>query len=63
MEALGRPATFNQAIMSVRDGGRAVMIGLAPAGITSEVDISRLVRRQVLIILLLILILLQLSDE
>jgi len=49
VEALGKPATFNQAIMSVRDGGRAVMIGLAPFGVTSEVEISRLVRRQVLI--------------
>lgn len=47
MEALGKPATFNQAIMSVRDGGRAVMVGLAPFGVTSEVEISRLVRRQV----------------
>lgn len=63
MEALGKPATFNQAVMSVRDGGRAVMIGLAPSGVTSEVDITRLVRRQVLIFLVLILILLQLSDE
>ena len=49
VEALGKPATFNQAVMSVRDGGRAVMIGLAPWGVSSEVDITRLVRRQVLV--------------
>lgn len=49
VEALGKPSTFNQAIMSVRDGGRAVMIGLAPFGVTSEVDITRLVRRQALL--------------
>lgn len=48
MEALGKPSTFNQAVMSVRDGGRAVMIGLAPFGVTTDVEISRLVRRQVL---------------
>lgn len=63
MEALGKPATFNQAVMSVRDGGKAVMIGLAPTGITSEVDITRLVRRQVLFSLFLILFLLQFSAE
>ncbi|KAG0586878.1 hypothetical protein KC19_2G124300 [Ceratodon purpureus] len=50
VEALGKPATFNQAVMSVRDGGRAVMIGLAPSGVTSEVDITRLVRRQIKIV-------------
>lgn len=48
MEALGKPSTFNQAVMSVRDGGRAVMVGLAPFGATTDVEISRLVRRQVL---------------
>lgn len=51
MEALGKPATFKQAIMSVRDGGRAVMIGLAPWGATADIEITRLVRRQVIIFL------------
>jgi Zn-dependent alcohol dehydrogenase len=47
VEALGKAATFVQAALSVRDGGRAVMVGLAPFGVTAEVDITRLVRRQV----------------
>ena len=46
-EALGRPATFLQAIESVRDGGRAVMVGIAPAGATAPVEITRLVRRKI----------------
>jgi Zn-dependent alcohol dehydrogenase len=50
VEALGKPSTFNQAVMSVRDGGRAVMIGLAPFGATTDVEISRLVRRQIRIV-------------
>jgi hypothetical protein len=31
----------------VKDGGKAVMIGLAQAGSLGEVDINRLVRRKV----------------
>eukprot|EP00976_Prorocentrum_cordatum_P061208 1176209-Prorocentrum_minimum.AAC.5 len=27
LEALGSPVTFRQAVMAVRDGGRAVMVG------------------------------------
>jgi S-(hydroxymethyl)glutathione dehydrogenase/alcohol dehydrogenase len=50
LEALGRPETFVQAVASVRDGGRAVMIGLAPSQVTAQVDITRLVRRGVSII-------------
>jgi Zn-dependent alcohol dehydrogenase len=50
VEALGKPATFKQAIMSVRDGGRAVMIGVAPWGATADVEITRLVRRQIRVI-------------
>lgn len=45
VEALGRPDTFLQAANSVRDGGRAIMIGIAPAGVTAPVEITRLVRR------------------
>jgi threonine dehydrogenase-like Zn-dependent dehydrogenase len=44
---LGRPQTFAQCTQSVKDGGRAVMIGLAKAGSLGEVDINRLVRRKV----------------
>ncbi|KAJ4963998.1 hypothetical protein NE237_023937 [Protea cynaroides] len=50
VEALGKPQTFVQCSQSVRDGGKAVMIGLAPANSVGEVDINRLVRRQVKII-------------
>ncbi|KAI3931761.1 hypothetical protein MKW98_012171 [Papaver atlanticum] len=50
VEALGLPQTFLQCTQSVRDGGKAVMIGLAPTGVIGEIDITRLVRRQVKII-------------
>lgn len=47
VEALGRSQTFSQCIRSVRDGGKAVMIGLTLSGAIGEVDINHLVRRQV----------------
>eukprot|EP00252_Welwitschia_mirabilis_P013909 TRINITY_DN307_c0_g1_i2.p1 TRINITY_DN307_c0_g1~~TRINITY_DN307_c0_g1_i2.p1 ORF type:complete len:470 (+),score=83.63 TRINITY_DN307_c0_g1_i2:149-1411(+) len=47
VEALGRPETFKQTTLSVRDGGKAVMIGLAAAGSLGEMDINHLVRRQI----------------
>uniref|UniRef100_A0A6N2KR17 Enoyl reductase (ER) domain-containing protein n=1 Tax=Salix viminalis TaxID=40686 RepID=A0A6N2KR17_SALVM len=47
VEALGKPLTFSQCTQSVRDGGKAVMIGLAQAGAIGEIDINRLVRRKV----------------
>ena len=47
VEALGRPSTFMQCFNGVKDGGKAVMIGLAAAGSMGQVDINRLVRRQV----------------
>ncbi len=49
-EVLGRPETFNQALSIVRDGGRAVMVGIAPAGVTAPVEITRTVRRGIRII-------------
>lgn len=49
-EALGRPETFEQALRIVRDGGRAVMVGIAPAGVTASVEITPLVRRGIRII-------------
>ncbi|KAK9111741.1 hypothetical protein Scep_019260 [Stephania cephalantha] len=50
VEALGNPRTFVQCTQCVRDGGKAVMIGLAASTAIGEVDINRLVRRQVKII-------------
>ncbi|KAG6724118.1 hypothetical protein I3842_03G241600 [Carya illinoinensis] len=50
VEALGKPQTFLQCFNSVRDGGKAVMIGLTPAGAVGEVDINRLVRRKIQVI-------------
>jgi threonine dehydrogenase-like Zn-dependent dehydrogenase len=47
VEALGKASTFAQCTQSVRDGGKAVMIGLAATNVVGEVDITRLVRRQV----------------
>ncbi|CAN6567507.1 unnamed protein product [Malus baccata var. baccata] len=46
VEALGRPQTFLQCVQSVKDGGKAVMVGLSQAGAVGEVDINRLVRRK-----------------
>jgi S-(hydroxymethyl)glutathione dehydrogenase/alcohol dehydrogenase len=50
VEALGRTETFMQAVEVVRDGGRAVIVGIAPAGVTAPVEITRLVRREIRII-------------
>ncbi|KAL6551898.1 hypothetical protein OROGR_008052 [Orobanche gracilis] len=47
VEALGRTQTFSQCVQSVRDGGKAVMIGLTLAGAKGEIDINHLVRRQI----------------
>jgi succinate semialdehyde reductase (NADPH) len=45
-EAVGLPATFRQATDLLGDGGRSVMVGIAPGGVTAEVEITRLVRRK-----------------
>ncbi|KAJ4775716.1 alcohol dehydrogenase [Rhynchospora pubera] len=50
VEALGKALTFEQCTKSVRDGGKAVMIGLAATNVVGQIDITRLVRRQVKII-------------
>ncbi|MFS8023398.1 putative succinate-semialdehyde dehydrogenase (acetylating) [Helianthus anomalus] len=47
IEALGNPKTFMQCVQSVRDGGKAVMIGLTLSGAKGEIDINHLVRRQI----------------
>jgi len=47
LEAIGRPDTFRQATEMAADGGRCVMVGIAPIGQTAEVEITRLVRRKI----------------
>jgi S-(hydroxymethyl)glutathione dehydrogenase/alcohol dehydrogenase len=49
-EAIGRAATFRQATEIAADGGRCVMVGIAPVGATAEVEITRLVRRKLQIL-------------
>jgi S-(hydroxymethyl)glutathione dehydrogenase/alcohol dehydrogenase len=44
-EALGHPATFEQAVSLLADGGRMVAIGIAPVGSAAEIEITPLVRR------------------
>ncbi|MBR7194811.1 zinc-binding dehydrogenase [Gordonia sp. JH63] len=44
-EALGHPSTFATALDILDDGGRAVVVGIAPAGTPGELDLARLVRR------------------
>ena len=46
-EALGRPETVISAFDAVRDGGRVVVVGLAPTSVAAPVEITRLVRRSV----------------
>ncbi|XP_044500096.1 alcohol dehydrogenase [Mangifera indica] len=50
VEALGKPQTFLQCTQSVKDGGKAVMIGLTQSGAVGEIDINRLVRRKIKVI-------------
>ncbi|MEV6131026.1 zinc-binding dehydrogenase [Streptomyces violaceusniger] len=47
LEAIGQPSTFRQATEMAADGGRCVMIGIAPVGRTAEIEITRLVRRKI----------------
>ncbi|NYF16821.1 S-(hydroxymethyl)glutathione dehydrogenase/alcohol dehydrogenase [Microbacterium sp. AK009] len=44
-EALGRPATFAQAVGMLADGGRMVAIGIAAGAAVAEIEITPLVRR------------------
>lgn len=50
IEALGHKPTFEQAVMTVRDGGKAVMVGISPVGVNAEVPITHIVRRRIQII-------------
>lgn len=45
IEALGTAATFSLAVDVLKDGGRMIAVGIAPAGTMAQVDIQRLVRR------------------
>jgi succinate semialdehyde reductase (NADPH) len=45
IEALGRPETVVNAFMMTRDGGRVVVVGIAPGTTTAPIEITRLVRR------------------
>lgn len=45
-EALGRPETVETAIHITDDGGRVVLVGIAPVGQTAPMDITRVVRRK-----------------
>jgi succinate semialdehyde reductase (NADPH) len=49
-EALGSAATFAAACGMADDGGAVVVIGIAPAGVTGQVDLSRLPRRKLRIL-------------
>jgi succinate semialdehyde reductase (NADPH) len=49
-EVIGGEQTFTQALLMVRDGGRMVAVGIAPAGATAPVEITRLVRRSLRIV-------------
>ena len=49
-EALGRAHTVETAIGIVDDGGRVVLVGIAPAGETAQLEITRTVRRKVQIL-------------
>lgn len=46
-EALGSSATTRQAVEMTREGGRAVVVGIPPAGTSLEVDLARIVRRKI----------------
>ncbi|WP_129667843.1 zinc-binding dehydrogenase [Phytoactinopolyspora endophytica] len=46
-EALGSAPTVETAIGAVDDGGRVVLVGIAPAGVTAKLDIAHVVRRKI----------------
>ena len=47
IEALGRSTTVVQAFRMTRDGGRTVVIGLAPGAEAAPIEVTRLVRRSI----------------
>jgi len=50
IEAIGRPETITQAFNMAADGGRVVVIGVAPAEATASFTINKLVRRGIQIV-------------
>ena len=49
-EALGLEQTFVQALEMLCDGGRLVAVGIAPAGMSAPVEITRVVRRSLQVV-------------
>jgi succinate semialdehyde reductase (NADPH) len=49
-EVLGSAQTFATAVSIVTDGGAVVVVGIAPAGVTGAIDLSRLPRRKLRIL-------------
>jgi S-(hydroxymethyl)glutathione dehydrogenase/alcohol dehydrogenase len=47
VEAVGHPLTVHQATGMTGAGGRCVLVGIAPSGVTAEFEITQLVRRKV----------------
>jgi len=47
IEALGRPETVTSAFLMTKDGGRTVVIGLAPGQAAAAIEVTRLVRRSI----------------
>jgi S-(hydroxymethyl)glutathione dehydrogenase/alcohol dehydrogenase len=50
VEALGAAETVRQAVAMARPGGRAVAVGIAPAGTAAPIEITPLVRRAVALV-------------
>lgn len=50
IEALGSPITVQQAFNAVCDGGKVVLIGIAPVGVEANLEITRFVRRGVTVV-------------
>ena len=50
LEALGRPETVSLALQIVRDGGRVVLVGLAPQEVTAPLPITHMVRRSLQVV-------------
>lgn len=46
-EVLGNPLTVDTAIRSVDEGGRVVLVGIAPSGVKAEFDVTQMVRRKI----------------
>lgn len=46
-EALGHPTTFTTTLESLRDGGRAVVVGIAAAGLAGSIPLAPLTRRKI----------------